>query len=62
MDVPLPTGHVSHPREHDDSAGMCPTTVALLSPSVMMADEGPGEPFHEDSPQFSPINVHFQRI
>lgn len=31
VDALLPTGHVSHPREHDDSVGMCPTTFALLS-------------------------------
>lgn len=31
VDAPLPTGHVSHPREHDDSVEMCPTTFALLS-------------------------------
>lgn len=39
-----------------------PLLLFFLSPSVMVADEGPGEPFHEDSPQFGPINVHFQRI
>lgn len=34
----------------------------FLSPSEMVADKGPGEPFHENCPQLGSVNVHFQMI